>query len=137
MQSLKNLHDTNAFPMVAIRTCGVVLESLIGGFDEENGNEAEILSLVNEDYLETLLEMGNERFLANAERIARLRNELLRCQMKDISKWEDKDRRRERKRAEGLKRQEKEHAHALDEPMSQEAPDQHDTIGLIGDSLTH
>ena len=105
VQSLKNLDDTNAFPMVAVRTSGLAFESLIGGLDEDKGIGAEILSLVDEGYLETLLELGNERFLANTERIERFQKELFRCQTKDLGMWEDKNQRRERKRAEGLKRQ--------------------------------
>lgn len=95
--------------MVGIRSMGLALESIIGF--EENGNE---ICTVREWQLRTLLEISNERFLENTKRIERFRSLFMELQSggaaREIGKrkegdvWEDAQVRRERKRAEGLKR---------------------------------
>jgi len=100
VQSLKNLHDTDAFPMVAIRSSGLALESLIGYLHEEEGV---IQSVVSEEYLRLLLKMANERFLANTERMRRFENAMFNFE-KPGPAWEDAETRRTRKKAEGLQR---------------------------------
>lgn len=99
-------------PMVAIRSMGMSLESVIGMLDD---NE-EGICIVSEDYLQGLLAIANERFEENTIRIARFRNmllagnaNLLKSEPKKNEKgedWEDAAVRRERKRAEGLQRSE-------------------------------
>lgn len=104
VQSLKNLDDPNSFPMVAVRTSGVALSSLIGCMHDSE-NEEEIQSMVDEEYLEILLSVANERFIQNSERIQRFSDNLFRRENEVGSAWEDKSVRQERKRAEGLKQQ--------------------------------
>ncbi|KAL2056243.1 hypothetical protein ABVK25_003266 [Lepraria finkii] len=121
IQSLKNLDDANAFPMVAIRSSGLALESIvgsmrdcmeiIGSLSEDSGgysNDEEVHSLVREDYLDLLIKLANERFKTNAERMRRFEEDLFRREGSGLgSPWEDGKDRQERKRAEGLKQQEK------------------------------
>ena len=103
VQSLKNLNDPNAFPMVAIRTSGLALSSLIGLVDDEP-DPSRPRSLVSEEYLRILLDVANGRFEANAERIRRFRHEILeRTSTKSLG-WEDASSRKERKKAEGRER---------------------------------
>lgn len=110
MQSLKNLDDTNSFPMVAIRTSGLTLSSLIG-FATRNDDGAEIeQALVDDDHLRMLLQLANDRFNANAERIKRFEEDLFKkveSRESTDPDWEDARTRRERKRAAGLKEQER------------------------------
>ena len=119
IQSLKNLDDVNAFPMVAIRSSGLALESIIGcvrdrvkntikiGSDDENYvNNEDVHSLVSESYLDLLLNVANERFKSNTERMNRFESHLFEREAPKSSNWEDSKTRQERKRAEGLKQQE-------------------------------
>ncbi|PBP16903.1 hypothetical protein BUE80_DR012368 [Diplocarpon rosae] len=93
-------------PMVGIRSMGLALESVIGF--ESNGMD---ICMVPEWQLKNLLEISNQRFQENAKRIARFRT-LLRTERsgdgkrkgQEGAKWEDAGERRERKRAEGLKK---------------------------------
>ncbi|KAL8992201.1 MAG: hypothetical protein Q9188_007644 [Gyalolechia gomerana] len=120
VQSLRNLNDPNALPMIAIRSAGLALESIIGvvrdvrdrpnpsedGEDDNNIDEiAE--ALVDEGYLEMLVQIANERFEANMERIRRFEENLFGGKgKKDEDEWEDKVKRQERKRREGLMKKE-------------------------------
>ncbi|KAI3327379.1 methyltransferase TYW3-domain-containing protein [Xylariaceae sp. AK1471] len=91
-----------ATPIVAIRSMGLSLESLIGV--QENGRTK---CTVSEDYLYSLLRIANERFEENRKRIERFRTAVLDASYpskKDGTEWEDAKARRERKRAEGLRR---------------------------------
>ncbi|KAK3169058.1 hypothetical protein OEA41_005506 [Lepraria neglecta] len=121
IQSLKNLDDAKAFPMVAIRSSGLALESIVGSMrdcmedlgslSEDNGgysNDEEVHSLVREDYLDLLIKLANERFKTNTERMRRFEEDLFRREGGSAlgSPWEDGKDRQERKRAEGLKQQE-------------------------------
>lgn len=112
IQSLKNLDDPNAFPMVAIRTAGLAFESLIGVIpdrtqDDEDGgeNEEHITRIISDEYLELLISIANERFKTNAERIRRFEQDLFKREEGHGQAWEDSKSRQERKRAEGLKQQ--------------------------------
>lgn len=99
--------------MVAIRSMGLGLESLIG--IETNGAKH---CTVSEAYLRALVGIANDRFAENARRIARFRALLAEVVSKDLSEdkesklnpqgqaWEDAEVRKERKRAEGLRRAE-------------------------------
>ncbi|KAL2753947.1 hypothetical protein ACRALDRAFT_2054060 [Sodiomyces alcalophilus JCM 7366] len=100
-----------AMPMVAVRTMGLGFSSLIG-YEARDGTRRAAVSV---SYLRTLLEIGNARFAENAKRIDRFRTALrdavaapgLRGPMKVGENgvgWEDAAARRERKRAEGLRR---------------------------------
>lgn len=98
-----------ANPVVAIRSTGYSFDSIIGYQDEAGHN----ISLMNETHLRTLVCIANDRFKINVERIARFRTQLLDSyQPTSIAKsgsskpnWEDADARKQRKRAEGLARQ--------------------------------
>lgn len=112
IQSLKNLDDSHAFPMVAIRTAGLAFESLVGlipnhAQDHEDGAEIEehITRIVSEDYLELLVKIANQRFEANADRIKRFEQDLFKREKGHGQAWEDAKSRQERKRAEGLQQQ--------------------------------
>jgi tRNA wybutosine-synthesizing protein 3 len=97
----------HASPMVAVRSMGLALESLIGF--HHGGKE---LCSVSEQDLRTLLEISNERFRINTERITRFQTLLKQMTTaapatkrgKDGEEWEDAEARKERKRAEGLRR---------------------------------
>lgn len=104
IQSLKNLDDPTAFPMVAIRTSGLALGSVVGCLSESEP-DAPVRSLVEEDYLALLVRLANERFGANAERVCRLGENLFARKKSVLPVWEDKGSRRERLRSEGLERQ--------------------------------
>ena len=129
LQSLRCLDEGNegANPIVAVRSSGLSLESIIGYCDEATednddtddgtpGNEPVIRSLVTEEYLEMLVAISNERFAVNTERKDRFRLSLLELCSPEQSRgsktkekprppgWEDPETRRERKRAEGLMR---------------------------------
>ena len=107
--------------MVAVRSAGLAFESVIGivrdrsvllgggsgNGEDGQGQEEVVEALVNEEYLEMLVGIANERFEANTERIGRFESVLFGDAGKKISNdWEDKEKRQERKRAEGLKRRE-------------------------------
>ena len=119
IQSLKNLDDVNAFPMVAIRSSGLALESIIGcvpdrvkdtskvGMDGKHYlNNEDVHSLVSDNYLDLLLNIANDRFKSNTERMRRFESDLFKREATTTSSWEDSKTRLERKRAEGLKQQE-------------------------------
>ena len=107
IQSLKNLDDVNAFPMVAIRSSGLALESIIGRTSSDgNPNNGDVYSLVTNDYLDLLLNVANDRFESNTERMRRFEADLFKRETTTASTWEDSKTRQERKRAEGLKQQE-------------------------------
>ncbi|KAL8935141.1 MAG: hypothetical protein Q9216_005565 [Gyalolechia sp. 2 TL-2023] len=119
VQSLKNLGDPNALPMVGIRSAGLAFESIIGVVrdapnrqnpledgEDDNGVEEITEALVDEEYLEMLVKIANERFEANTQRIRRFEENLFGGKTKEEDKWEDKEGRKERKRREGLMKRE-------------------------------
>ncbi|KAI1276301.1 methyltransferase TYW3-domain-containing protein [Xylaria sp. FL0933] len=92
-----------ATPIVAIRSMGLSLESLVGI------QEAGVTKCtVSDDYLLGLLRIANERFEENRKRIERFRTTVLEAsklpKKRDGTEWEDTQARRERKREEGLRR---------------------------------
>ena len=105
--SLGSSKSGEANPVVAIRSTGYSFDSIIGYQDDEGRN----ISLVDEGHLITLVCIANERFKINLERIARFRTQLLDSYQPAFisgpsdSNWEDADVRKQRKRAEGLARQ--------------------------------
>ncbi|KAL9119987.1 MAG: hypothetical protein Q9187_003463, partial [Circinaria calcarea] len=88
VQSLKNLDDLSSFPMVAVRSSGLALASLVGFINEDSGA---VQSIVDEGYLKILLNIANERFGANAERIQRFRTNLLQRSKMKKTPWETKN----------------------------------------------
>lgn len=98
-----------ATPMVGVRSMGLALESVVGY--EYEGVET---CMVPEWQLKNLVKISNQRFVENTKRIERFK-----CLLKELTEdkgevvkigdqgeWEDKEARRRRKRAEGLKRRE-------------------------------
>lgn len=101
-----------ATPIVAIRSMGLGLESLIGR--ETNGIKH---CTVSGEYLRALINIANDRFVENTRRIERFRGFLREALEKgegkrkprvkeDGTEWEDAEARKERKRAEGLRKAE-------------------------------
>ncbi|KAI9871954.1 MAG: hypothetical protein M1830_002226 [Pleopsidium flavum] len=109
VQSLRNLEDKEACPMVAVRTSGLALESVIG-YLEDGKDISNVRCVVSEGYLRMVVAMINQRFEANTERILRFSDHLLKqdfgqsLRHGDEEVWEDADSRRERKRIEGLRK---------------------------------
>ena len=93
--------------MVAIRSSGLALSSLIGFISTDGDGEERVQSMVDESHLRLLLELGNARFEANAERIRRFEVNLFKGRESRDDGWEHADERRERKRAEGLREKER------------------------------
>lgn len=98
--------------MVAIRTAGLAFESLVGVIlnrtqEDEDGDDIEdhMTRIVNEEYLELLISIANERFKMNVERIRRFEQDLFKREENQGQTWEDSKSRQERKRAEGLNQQ--------------------------------
>ncbi|KAL2172619.1 hypothetical protein VTG60DRAFT_4738 [Thermothelomyces hinnuleus] len=92
-----------ATPMVAVRSMGLSFESLIGV--ETDGVRRLIVST---QYLKTLVQIANDRFVENKKRIDRFSAALSAAFAPPKAKenWEDAQARRERKRQEGLRRRE-------------------------------
>lgn len=90
--------------MVAVRSMGLGFESLVGTMDGAGRKKA----IVSPEYLSMLVRIGNERFAENGKRIGRFL-EALRSEVDGdvvtVSKAHEKELRRERKMAEGLRRQ--------------------------------
>ncbi|KAI1379195.1 methyltransferase TYW3-domain-containing protein [Hypoxylon crocopeplum] len=99
--------EQHATPMVAIRSMGLAFESLIG----YQPHDGKLQYTVSSEYLQTLIRIANERFSENKKRIDRFRAALTETTRPPPPKkgddglgWEDAQARRERKRAEGLRR---------------------------------
>lgn len=95
-------------PVVAVRSTGYSFDCVIGYHNVAGQN----IALVDENYLHTLVNIANERFRINTERIARFRKTLLELHSpvppttgSSKAEWEDADARKRRKREEGLARQ--------------------------------
>ena len=107
VQGLRNLDDLDACPMVAIRTAGIALESVIGYKDRDEAASA--TAVVDENYLRLLIDLANERFKLNTERTERFRTCLREAMDAFDAKqqiernWEAAEDRARRKRQEGLR----------------------------------
>lgn len=113
IQSLRCLDDSDVCPIVAVRTSGLALESVIGYLEENKSQDGciSVRSLVSEDYLSLLFKISNERFQTNSDRMERFYSKLMELtgmQTSDRSsrrgQREDPNVRRERKRTEGLRK---------------------------------
>lgn len=126
VQSLRALEPASIGDgvMVAIRTNGIIFESIVGLWDEV---QEEAVAIVDEAYLQMCASVVNERFSWNEDRKERLMGELHMAMKRegwsgDAVRAETKEERRERKRREGLERQQAskvrtsvEHADSTDE----------------------
>ena len=95
--------------MVAIRTMGLSFDNIVGVLHGDTKRESGVEEcprlLVDEDYLRVLVQLSNEKFKVNADRTQKFRALLAgRYATKVDEEWEDATVRRERKRAEGLRR---------------------------------
>ncbi|PLN78555.1 hypothetical protein BDW42DRAFT_202027 [Aspergillus taichungensis] len=123
LQSLRCLEgEDGPSPIVAVRSAGLSLESVIGYCEDDDDDDGDdgsppvVRSLVTEEYLEMLIAISNERFAINNERKERFRASLSKaysvsgsCGSKSKGKakppgWEDPEARRKRMREEGLMR---------------------------------
>lgn len=93
-------------PIVAVRSMGLGFESLIGYAGEDCRR-----LMVPREYLDTLMAISDERFLENTKRIRRFEEAFAEAVQEpaprknpDGGEWEDAAARRERMRAEGLRR---------------------------------
>jgi tRNA wybutosine-synthesizing protein 3 len=124
-------------PMIAVRSTGLALDCIVA----YEGTDGQILSLVDETYLHTLVTIANERFDTNRHRIMRLTTGLLerfgarasRNKPHKDSDCEDRAARRERKRREGLAIQQQHHQNALDNIDGPEQSDQMDFSDVFQD----
>lgn len=127
VQSLKNLDDPDACPMVAVRSAGLRFESVVGVVREgADGGEEVYEAIVGEEYLAVMMRVVEGRFGENEVRRERFRGELRRAVRGGNSEprvgYEDFERRRERKRSEGLRRQQEARREKLE--RSSEAPEE-------------
>ncbi|KAL1970337.1 hypothetical protein VTN77DRAFT_5497 [Rasamsonia byssochlamydoides] len=86
-QQMTTVSDAAASPIVAVRSSGLSLESIIGYCEEDPNNDGDdhdssdeppvFRSLVTEEYLQMLVALANERFVVNNERVERFRTRLL------------------------------------------------------------
>ncbi|KAJ5595543.1 uncharacterized protein N7459_001751 [Penicillium hispanicum] len=144
LQSLRCLEgDEGPSPIVAVRSSGLSLESVIGYCEDNNAaNEPIIRSLVTEEYLAMLVAMANERFGVNVDRRERFRARLMELCSSDRNQllsrkskakhasWEDPVARKERKRAEGLMRKKQLESQNTPQPAGQD-------IGAIADGAEY
>ena len=113
VQSLKNLSDPGACPMVAVRTAGLGLEAIIGSISADEGDGSRhFRPLVTKSYATMLFRIANERFRANKQRIEKFQVCLRKSmaleseKAQHIKQWESPEARRRRKRDQGLKTRE-------------------------------
>jgi tRNA wybutosine-synthesizing protein 3 len=105
--SLSPFKNGELNPMVAVRSTGYSFDAIIG----YQNNTGKNIAVVDEPYLRTLVNIANERFKVNNERIARFQASI--CEQYDPrraysstkSDWEGTEARKRRKREEGLARQ--------------------------------
>lgn len=92
--------------MVAVRTAGLAFDSIVAYMNAAGT----LVPMVSDEYMRTLLQVANDRFMTNSERKERFRQGLLvqvhgKATTNGKGKdWEPAEQRRERKRAEGLQR---------------------------------
>ena len=106
--------------MIAVRSSGLSLSSLIGFVDDQTCG-SDIKCIVTEGYLQVLLELANKRFEVNAERVARFRYHLSQNTKEGHSPWEDREKRKERMKAQGLARQIRKDAAVTEDHMKIES----------------
>lgn len=121
--------------IVAVRTTGLAFDNIVGILDEQTEKDT-IAALVDEQYLQILVEMINDKFSVNVERTQRFRKLLLDAFNKEVKDdgWENADVRRRRKREEGLRRREE--LRRLEMSRRQAEPqddDDNDTAGINSD----
>jgi tRNA wybutosine-synthesizing protein 3 len=111
VQSLRNLDDASALPILAVRTTGLAFSSVIGIVDDSQG-QGKARGLVTETYLRLLVRLANDRFVANARRVERFKGELKRIINGEVDSREDELKRKEKMRARRLSVQNESHRNA-------------------------
>ena len=112
-----------ATPMVAVRTTGLGVDSIIGYVTQDE----QMFSLVTESYLQSLIHIANERFQSNSERIGRF-SQGLRAK---YGKLESDERELARKKAVGLQlKQAQRKADEKDSQSHQTEPAAYDALDL-------
>lgn len=95
---------TSDTPIVAIRTNGLALESILGAQVEDK-----LVAFVDYAYIAKLWDIAEARFQANTARIKRfqdlMRQAFVEASVSKDKQWEDEAVRSRRKREEGLQRQ--------------------------------
>lgn len=127
--SLGSAKTVESNPMVAVRSAGYSFDSIVGYQDVDGRNVA----LVDERYLRTLVNIANERFNINFDRISRFRKALLETYEPTATSgskpdWEDTDARKRRKREEGLARQQALQTQVSREENNSSAPENTDSM---------
>ncbi|KAL7621594.1 hypothetical protein AAE478_008919 [Parahypoxylon ruwenzoriense] len=125
-------------PIVAIRSMGLGFESLVGFHrsDGRGGDSVDVECTVSSSYLRTLVRIANERFAENRKRIERFQTALAEATSAVLSKgmdgaaWEDAQVRRERKRAEGLRRREELRSRQLQQRSSVDNDDDDGVVDM-------
>jgi len=93
--------------MIAVRSTGLSTDSPIGYFEQHDDDKTLVLT-VSETYIQSLVNMANEKFGTNIERTQHFRQLLLENFAPPTgaaADWEPADVRKARKRGEGLRRQ--------------------------------
>lgn len=105
--SVSGVSTGDAMPIVAVRSMGLSLESLIG-YEAADGTRS---LMVSPDYLDVLMQISDQRFTENTRRIQRFTDAFRDAiagppvRKNDAGgDWEDAAARRDRMRAEGLRR---------------------------------
>ncbi|KAI4695257.1 uncharacterized protein J4E84_001882 [Alternaria hordeiaustralica] len=127
--SLGSAKTAESNPIVAVRSAGYSFDSIIGYQYGDGRNVA----LVDERYLRTLVNIANERFNINFDRISRFRQALLETYEPTATSeskpdWEDTDARKRRKREEGLARQQALQTQVSQEDSNSSAPENIDSM---------
>lgn len=129
---IHSISGSDPNPMVAIRTMGLSFSSIVA-YATPSG---EIKPMVPETYLRALVNIANERFVVNSQRTERFRRALLGLDVKAKEQadreWEPADVRKERKRAEGLRRKQELEMQREAQDASQAEHD-HDRILALSD----
>ncbi|KAF1348802.1 methyltransferase TYW3-domain-containing protein [Delphinella strobiligena] len=108
ISSITSQSDGSTTAMTAVRTTGLAFDSVVG-YEDSRGK---LVPMVDEAYMNVLVELANERFAVNTERSERFRKALIdqfaanreAVRRKDGGEWETADIRKARMRAEGLAR---------------------------------
>ncbi|KZF20936.1 hypothetical protein L228DRAFT_232583 [Xylona heveae TC161] len=141
--SLEGAESMSTTPMVAVRSIGLMFDSIIGFATNDDGAE-HIRVTVSDEHLRMLVDLANERFRINQERIQRFRTLLLspnsenRKNSKKAQKctgetWEEPEVRRARKKAEGERKRKEHQTKQAPNPASNE--EDSESLEYIGNML--
>lgn len=95
-----NLATDDGGLIVGVRSNGLSFDCIVG----HQAVDGELLCIVDDEYIKGMLGIANERFFTNSERTQRFEAAINR-KFNALSSKEDSETRRQRKRAEGLAKQ--------------------------------